>query len=62
VLDEIRTQRALPSRITVDNGTEFTSRALDAWAYWQHVQLGFSRPGKPMDNGLIRGVQWLGPA
>ena len=34
-------------------GTEFTSRSLDAWAYWNRVQLDFSRPGKPVDNCLI---------
>ena len=45
--------RGLPTRITVDNGTEFTSRALDAWAYWNQVQLDFSRPGKPVDNTFI---------
>ncbi len=43
----------LPQRIAVDNGTEFTSKAFDAWAYWNHVQLDFSRPGKPVDNCLI---------
>jgi putative transposase len=40
----------LPERIRVDNGTEFTSRALDHWAYWNKVNLDFSRPGKPSDN------------
>jgi len=45
--------RPLPARITVDNGTDFTSRALDAWAYQHRVQLDFSRPGKPVDNCLI---------
>lgn len=53
VLQDVGAQRALPRWITVDNGTEFTSRALDAWAYWNHVQLDFSRPGKPGDNCLI---------
>jgi len=53
VLRAVGTQRGLPRWITVDNGTEFTSRALDAWAYWNHVQLDFSRPGKPGDNCLI---------
>ncbi len=42
----------LPQRIRVDNGTEFTSKALDAWAYWNHVELVFSRPGKPVDNAF----------
>jgi putative transposase len=53
ILSAIGTARGLPTRITVDNGTEFTSRALDAWAYWNHVQLDFSRPGKPVDNTFI---------
>ena len=43
----------LPERIRVDNGTEFTSRALDHWAYWNGVALDFSRPGKPVDNCFI---------
>lgn len=43
----------LPKQIRVDNGTEFTSKALDHWAYWNKVQLDFSRPGKPSDNAFI---------
>lgn len=53
VLEGVGATRPLPERITVDNGSEFTSRALDAWAYWRHVHLDFSRPGKPGDNCLI---------
>jgi putative transposase len=45
--------RSLPSRIRVDNGTEFTAKALDHWAYWNRVQLDFSRPGKPVDNAFV---------
>jgi putative transposase len=36
--------------IAIDNGTEFTSKALDAWAFTNKVHLQFSRPGKPVDN------------
>ena len=43
---------ALPAIIQCDNGTEFTSKALDHWAYWNRVQLDFSRPGKPVDNSV----------
>ena len=43
----------LPERISVDNGPEFVSKALDAWAYRRGVQLIFSRPGKPTDNAAI---------
>lgn len=42
----------LPEVIQCDNGTEFTSTALDHWAYWNHVKLDFSRPGKPVDNSV----------
>jgi putative transposase len=42
-----------PLYIKVDNGSEFTSKALDHWAYWSKVQLDFSRPGKPGDNARI---------
>lgn len=44
--------RHLPRSITVDHGTEFTSKALDQWAWENGVQLDFTRPGKPTDNGL----------
>ncbi len=38
--------------IQCDNGTEFTSTALDHWAYWNRVKLDFSRPRKPVDNSV----------
>ena len=53
VLMQIGKERKLPSTIRVDNGPEFISKALDQWAYLNGVQLDFSRPGKPTDNGLI---------
>ena len=54
VLDRIRCERgALPKKIRVDNGSEFTSKRLDQWAYLSGVRLDFSRPGTPTDNGLI---------
>lgn len=43
----------LPKVIQVDNGPEFISRVLDAWAYRNGVALDFSRPGKPTDNAPI---------
>lgn len=53
VLSTVGAVRGLPAVISVDNGTEFTSKALDHWAYWNRVQLDFSRPGKPTDNAYI---------
>jgi putative transposase len=52
-LDQAAQHRSLPKAITVDNGTEFTSKALDDWAYRRGVKLDYTRPGKPTDNGLI---------
>jgi len=53
VLKGLVQERGIPASIRVDNGTEFTSKVLDQWAYWNGVTLDFSRPGKPTDNGLI---------
>jgi putative transposase len=52
-LDALAVHRQLPRAITVDHGTEFTSNALDAWAYQRGVQLAFIRPGKPVENAFI---------
>ena len=41
-------------------GTEFGSRAMEAWAYKFGVQLDFIRPGKPVDNSYIE--SYMDPA
>ncbi|QNM98711.1 integrase core domain-containing protein [Chitinimonas koreensis] len=33
----------------MDNGPEFTSKALDQWAYQYGVRLQFIRPGEPVN-------------
>ena len=53
VLTQLSKSRDLPKRIQVDNGPEFISKRLDQWAYFNHVELDFIRPGKPSDNGII---------
>lgn len=52
-LQALASERALPRAISVDHGTEFTSKALDEWCFASGVQLDFIRPGKPTENGLI---------
>jgi putative transposase len=52
-LDAVATVRAAPAFIVIDNGTEFTSRVLDAWAYRRGVTLHFIAPGKPVQNAFI---------
>jgi putative transposase len=54
VLERAKQDRSgLPESITVDNGSEFCSRALEAWAMANAVQLCFIRPGRPVENGFI---------
>jgi putative transposase len=53
VLDELAEEHGLPEMITVDNGPEFISNALDQWAYQRGVKIHFNRPGKPIENAFI---------
>jgi putative transposase len=53
VLSHLAARRSRPQRIRVDHGTEFTSKALDHWTYFNGVELDFSRPAKPVDNAFI---------
>ena len=50
ILEELVAERGAPEMIVCDNGPEFTSKALDAWAYQRGVKLHFIRPGKPVEN------------
>ena len=55
----------MPKFLFCDNGSEFTSQAMDLWAYRNGVKIDFSRPGKPTDNAVIESVngtfrdEWL---
>jgi len=52
-LERVVKHRGYPTMITVDNGSEFASKALDAWAHAHGVKLDFIRPGKPVENAMI---------
>lgn len=52
-LDQLIQHTGVPVSITVDHGTEFTSKALEEWAYRVGVKLDFTHPGKPTENGHI---------
>lgn len=52
-LNDCIARNGKPQIISVDNGSEFTSKALDIWAYQNGIKLNFSRPGKPTDNSYI---------
>jgi putative transposase len=53
VLEQIGQRRGLPERVVTDNGPEFTSRALDHWAYERGVKQQFIEPGKPVQNAYV---------
>ena len=53
VLERLRATVGLPKVIVTDNGPEFAGRTLDAWAYANHVELRFIRPGKPIENAYV---------
>lgn len=53
VLERVSAVRGRPQVLQVDNGPEFTSQALDAWAHQHGVKLAFSRPGTPTDHPFI---------
>lgn len=52
-LDRLIAQRGLPRMIVSDNGSEFTSNAILAWADQNRVEWHYIAPGKPMQNGFI---------
>ena len=52
-LERLRETVGLPAAIVLDNGQEFTGRALEAWAYAHHVDLRFIRPGTPIGNAYV---------
>jgi len=61
VLDGLVSLYGKPEAVQCDQGTEFTSVAMDLWAFANQISLLFSRPGTPGDNarneafnGLVR--------
>ena len=53
VLGELIAKRGKPRAIICDNGTEYTSKAMDEWAHANGVELQFIQPGKPVQNAFI---------
>jgi putative transposase len=53
VLERLRAERGLPSIVITDNGSEFTSRAFDSWAYARGIKIEYIQPGKPVQNCFI---------
>ena len=52
-LEAVIATRGQPVRLSLDNGSEFRSRAFDAWAADRGIALLFIQPGKPIQNSHI---------
>jgi putative transposase len=52
-LNRAKLERGVPKLLFCDNGSEFTSYAMDLWAYRHGSKIDFSRPSKPTDNAFV---------
>ena len=52
-LFQVVAERRAPVSISVDNCSEFVSRAMESWAYQYRVDLDFIRPGRPVENRYV---------
>ena len=65
-LDQIIQWRGKPAMIRVDNGPEYLSETLVAWASKHKITLSYIQPGKPQQNAYVERYnrtvrnEWLG--
>ncbi len=52
-LDQIIEWRGKPEAIRCDNGPEYISNTLQAWAKKNQIHLNYIQPGKPQQNGYV---------
>lgn len=53
LLQELIVQKGKPAYVRCDNGPEFISRILEKFAKNNGIEIRFSQPGKPTQNGLV---------
>lgn len=51
-----RERDGFPESITYDNGSEFASRIVEAWAMEHEIRLCFIRPGRPVEKGFAESL------
>jgi len=56
-LERVAQERGYPAVLRMDNGPEFTGKALDIWAMKHTVLLDFIEPGKPIQNAFRESFQ-----
>jgi len=52
-LEQLKEEVGVPKYIRCDNGPEFISKLFMNWCEKQHIEIKYTQPGKPMQNGYI---------
>ncbi len=52
-LEQLIEWRGKPQAIRCDNGPEYVSHKLIAWAKKQHIEVNYIQPGKPQQNAYV---------
>lgn len=55
-LDQLMEERSKPNKVTCDNGTEFTSKAMFFWSKETGITLGFIQPENPTQNAFVESL------
>lgn len=55
-LDQLMEERGKPNKVTCDNGTEFTSKAMFFWSKETGITLGFIQPENPTQNAFLESL------
>lgn len=52
-LEQLEQEIGLPQYIRCDNGPEFISKVFMNWCQSKHIEIKYTQPGKPMQNGYV---------
>lgn len=52
-LEELKKEVGVPKYIRCDNGPEFISKIFRNWCEKNYIEIKYTQPGKPMQNGYI---------
>lgn len=53
ILQQIICEQGKPKCIRVDNGPEFISKEFSTWRKDNHIEIRYTQPGRPIQNGYI---------
>jgi len=53
LMEQIISEHGKPKCIRVDNGPEFISKKFNAWCKKNEIEIRYTQPGRPMQNGYI---------